>query len=298
VDLFTSLDRLVWHQDEPFATTSIFAQWQVFQLASTADIKVMLDGQGADELLCGYPSFFRACFCGWLRSGHWSRAWREALARRGSYRGALSSWLRAFTDAAVPVSWQKVFRRSSAQRRNPDWLALDRLQADFPGPWAARFRDPRSASDLSVKMLTGGHLQMLLHWEDRNSMAHSLEARVPFLDYRLVEFLLGLPDHYKISDGATKAVLRQGLRKIVPDRILQRRDKMGFVTPEELWVKQLGTDRFRRALMEAIENCQGILRPQALQYLEDVLAGRRSYDSILWRMIVLGVWMKQFKATL
>jgi asparagine synthase (glutamine-hydrolysing) len=168
------------------------------------------------------------------------------------------------------------------------------LQAEVPGRWAGTFRDPRSAQDLSLKLITGAHLPMLLHWEDRNSMAHSIEARVPFLDYRLVEFLLGLPDRYKIRDGLTKAVLRQGLQGTVPAPILQRQDKMGFVTPEEVWIKQMGPTQFQQALNESIEASQGILTSKVHDYWTQTLVGRKAYDSTLWRMISLGVWMKRF----
>ena len=297
-NLFAVLDRLSWHQDEPFGSTSIFAQWCVFQLAGRAGIKVMLDGQGADELLFGYPNFFRAYFCGLFRAGHWRTGWREMLARRGRMSGAMSSFLRASADAATPVALQRRFRRSNRHRFAPEWLALDRLNATFPGSLADRFQQHRSAHELSVELLTGAHLPMLLHWEDRNSMAHGIESRVPFLDYRLVEFSLGLPDYFKIKNGLTKAVLRAGMKTIVPEAVLERRDKMGFVTPESVWAKETGTAQFRQALSEAIEVCQGILTPQAMEVLEAAISGRKGYDSIVWRMISLGVWMRKFGVSL
>ncbi len=293
-DLFSVLDQLVWHQDEPFASTSIYAQWCVFRRARTAGITVMLDGQGADEMLFGYQNFFRAYFCGLLRAGRWPTGWHEMMARRGRFSGAMSSFFRAATDAAMPVSLQRSFRSSSGRRSRREWLDTGRLNATFPGPLADRFRQHRSARELSMEMLTGAHVPMLLHWEDRNSMAHGIESRVPFLDYRLVEFVLGLPDDFKIKDGVTKAVLRQGLKGIVPEKILQRRDKMGFVTPEEVWVKETATPQFRQALQEAVAAGKGLLTGDAMAQFEKMAAGQAGYDSCVWRMICFGRWVQKF----
>jgi len=150
---------------------------------------------------------------------------------------------------------------------------------------------------MSLELLTGAHLQMLLHWEDRNSMAHSLESRVPFLDYRLVEFVTGLPDHYKIRNGVTKTVMREGMKDLVPAPVLQRRDKMGFVTAEEVWARENGGQVFRGRLAEAVAASKGILPSNALTYFEHSLAGQAAYDSAVWRMICLGTWMRLFNAT-
>ena len=293
-DLFAELDRVIWHQDEPFAGTSIYAQWCVLKSAAGAGIKVMLDGQGADELLCGYPDFRRAFYCGLVRSGHGATAWQEARAARGNWRGAFSAFSRAVLDAATPLSLQRSFRQARRNQQPPSWLNRELLGASYPGRLASRFRSYQSARDMSIELLTGAHLQMLLHWEDRNSMAHSLEARVPFLDFRLAAFTTGLPDQYKIHHGLTKAVLREGMNGIVPTAVLERRDKMGFVTPEAVWATETGVDDFRRKLNESLGLCQGIITPAASQLLEETIAGRKSYDPFLWRIICLGAWMRLF----
>ena len=135
---------------------------------------------------------------------------------------------------------------------------------------------------------------MQLRWTDRNSMAHSLESRVPFLDYRLVEFVTGLPDHYKIRAGVTKTVLREGMSDLVPSAVLRRRDKMGFVTPEEIWAKEAGGGPFRERLADAVAACKGIIAPEAVSLLEGCLTGQSGYDSAVWRIICLGAWMRLF----
>src|SRR4030065_2433939 len=116
-------------------------------------------------------------------------------------------------------------------------------------------------------------------------MAHSVESRVPFLDYRLVEFVLGLPDEFKLSNGITKRILREGMRGILPDRIRYRMDKLGFETPEEVWIKEHAPDLFRSKLQKAVDSSQGILSPKSVYMLDEVIAGRISFSSKVWRWI-------------
>ena len=293
--LMAEMDKVIWHQDEPFAGTSIYAQWCVFKTAAEQRIKVMLDGQGADESLCGYYEFRRAFLCGLLRQGRPGLAWQEALAASGRPTRALSAFVRAAADAAIPAGLQRAFRTFHRSRRPPAWLDRHALGAAFPGPLAGRFQQGRSARAFSLNLLTGSHLQMLLHWEDRNSMAHSIESRVPFLDYRLVEFVTGMADEYKIRRGATKAVLRQGMSGMVPAGILTRQDKMAFVTPEAVWVTQDGREEFRARLATALECTKGIVARPAKKLLEDAIDGRMPYDSAVWRIIALGAWMRLFE---
>jgi asparagine synthase (glutamine-hydrolysing) len=135
---------------------------------------------------------------------------------------------------------------------------------------------------------------MLLHWEDRDSMAHSIEARVPFLDYRLVELALGLPEEDKLAGGVTKRVLREAMQGILPEEVRTRMDKIGFATAEEQWLRRERPDAFRAALRDAVAASHGILRPSALALLEDVIAGRQPFSFLPWRMISFGAWMRRF----
>jgi asparagine synthase (glutamine-hydrolysing) len=135
---------------------------------------------------------------------------------------------------------------------------------------------------------------MLLHWEDRDSMAHSLEARVPFLDYRLVEFTLGLPDDFKISGGETKRLLREGMRGVLPERVRARVDKLGFVTPEEEWLRKQNPDLFRKALRDAVEVSAGVVRNDVATVLGQMIEGTRPFSFLIWRLISFGAWMRVF----
>lgn len=125
-------------------------------------------------------------------------------------------------------------------------------------------------------------------------MAHSIEARVPFLDYRLVEFVLGLPDEYKIADGVTKRVMREGLRGVLPELVRARLDKLGFATPEEVWMKEDDPDLFRRAVRNVVNLSSGIIGPDAGSLFEKIVEGKRSFSFLVWRLISFGVWMRTF----
>ncbi len=142
------------------------------------------------------------------------------------------------------------------------------------------------------------NLAMLLHWEDRNSMAHGIEARVPFLDHRLVEFSIGLGDRHKIVGGDTKRVLRRAMEGVLPAKVLDRRDKLGFATPEEAWFRGPLREFVRAGIEQTLTRYPGLLnRKGVLAHSESMLDGRRPVDFTLWRIISIGIWGRVFGAT-
>ncbi len=225
------MEALTWHQDEPFGSSSIYAQWSVFELAGGTEVKVVIDGQGADEQLAGYHDFFGPRFLDLLRAGRLRALAREMHDVRATHGYSLGWELRVLVDTLVGDRFRLPLRRLLRKSTdNPEWLDIARLGAVPADPYAPR---GRSVSALSVGQLTRSNLQMLLHWEDRNSMAHSIEARVPFLDHELVEFVIGLPGDFKVSRGVTKRVFREAVRGLIPAKIVARVDKIGFATPEQ-----------------------------------------------------------------
>jgi asparagine synthase (glutamine-hydrolysing) len=294
--LFGTLDAITHHQDEPFGSTSIYAQWCVFGLAHSNAVKVMLDGQGADELLGGYHSYFSPHLARLARLGQWSQLWREMKAVKSAH-GYSTLWLveQTMNNLLPEIIRQPLRTFAGKSSISPPWIDFSRLAARPLDPFfVAGGAKCVSVRALSHAQLTHTNVQMLLHWEDRNSMAHSVEARVPFLDYRLVEFALGLPDEFKIRDGVTKLVLRESMRSFLPERIRNRMDKLGFVTPEEVWLREQNPGGFRRALLEAVDASAGILNSKAFSFLEDVIDGRRPFNFAIWRWISFGKWMKVF----
>lgn len=296
--LLASLPDIIWHQDEPFASTSSWAQWCVFGLAREAGLKVLLDGQGADELLAGYHGFFGPRLAGLLRGGRWLRLARELRLLRQVHGWPARLALARMADALLPDALRQRLRKAAgkpaAQAGLLDPGRLGDLGCVPRDPFVAAGARGVSVGELSRIQLTATNLPMLLHSEDRNSMAHGVEARVPFLDHRLVEFTLGLAEDHKIADATTKRVLRAAMRDTLPAAVRGRTDKLGFVTPEEHWMRQVAPQAFRARLATAIETSRGIIRPAALAGFDAMLAGSAPFDQRWWRCIAFAAWLERF----
>lgn len=293
------LDNLIWHHDEPFSSASIYAQWKVFAKVAETPVKVTLDGHGADEALIGYTAYIGPNMASMLKRGEigtFLSEWRETRRRLGHSR----FWLVAMiADSLLPYWLRQLLRRLSGKAHaSPDWLNMGLLNA-FPNDPFAQFEDKRSGLvGMSMAQLTATSLPMQLKWGDRDSMAHSIESREPFLDPDLIGFVLALPDRFKLSMGVTKRVLRLGMGDRLPSKVVNRRDKMGFVTPESQWVKQDRPDEFLAAARRAIEDSKGILTDMALRDATAMTKGDAPFHNRLIRILTFGTWMRQFEVNI
>ena len=295
-ELRTELDALIDSQDEPFGSTSIFAQRAVFRAAQRQGLKVMLDGQGGDELLGGYRYFIAGRVASLIRGGRLVQAARllrhaAALPSSGHGPGTLLHAL----GLLLPPNLRSTAMRISGIAPTPRWLNAAWFDERGVAP-----RPPRQAGGpayLSEQLrlsLRQTSLPALLRYEDRNSMAFGIESRVPFLTTALVEFTLGLPEDYIVGpDGTPKRLLRHALRGLVPDEILQRRDKIGFATPESAWLLSLRgwmTDTLKSDAAAAIP---ALLPAEMLSEWDAMLAGRRPFDFRFWRWVNLIRWAER-----
>lgn len=299
-DLLEVNDKLTWHQDEPFGSTSIFAQWSVFELAKKQNVTVMLDGQGADEQLAGYQGlYFQIYLNELLANGKLVKFIQEIKAFHKLHGIAIKPTLiKSVINLFPPTLKKRIGKFLGKPLYNISWLNNDAFSYQDINPFLVGGMNNRSVKDTLYAQIMHNNLSMLLHWEDRDSMAHSIESRVPFLDYRLVEFIFSLPTEYKINTGITKRILRNGLNGILPDKIKNRMSKLGFATPEEVWVKQNHL-LFREKLIDALEACPTIFnRTQVLEIFDEIIAGKRAFDFWLWRIISFGTWFKLFKVQL
>jgi asparagine synthase (glutamine-hydrolysing) len=303
-EAFARAEQITWHQDEPYGSTSIFAQWCVFAEARQAGLKVMLDGQGADEQLAGYHGSFPYYFAALIRQRRWMGLLRTAVERRRWHGVPLTEQARTYLLPLLPPRLARWLRRERQVLAQHDWLGGEGLKR-FQGQSAFELaresigRPPIAGlGDLCVVLTQSSNLMMLLHWEDRNSMAHGIEARVPFLDHRLVEFTLGLGDHHKIVGGDTKRVLRSGLRGVLPESVRNRRDKLGFATPEEVWFRGPLREAVNAGIEDTLARYPGLLNPRGVRaHAADMLEGRRPVDFSLWRIINLGIWGRVFSVS-
>jgi len=291
-DLPGLLDRLVHHQDGPFASTSVFAQWCVFQAARQSGVPVMLDGQGADEQLAGYHPAFTAFHAGLLRSLRLPTLVRELAAQRRRH-GTSPGWQAAVLARALLPESARQALRGVRGLGSPDWLRPEfAVGGHRPLPATA------SLERLIESQMLETSLPMLLHYEDRNSMAHGIESRLPFLDWRLVELAVGLGARHKIVDGETKWLLRAAMENVLPPEIRHRQDKIGFATPEKSWLAGPARALVRDALAEAASRFPAIFATPALARLErDTLSGARPFDFTLWRIVSFAAWGRVFGVT-
>lgn len=300
-DLFARASDITWHQDEPFGSTSIFAQWCVFEEAKRSGIKVMLDGQGADEQLAGYHSGFPFYLAHLLRSGRWLTMAQTFRERSRVHGAPLSEQIKRMIAPLLPARLAGVLRRQRRALVDHDWLGSpERYEADSLSALetAGSLLGLSPATDIATYCYTltfASNLQMLLHWEDRNSMAHSVEARVPFVDHRLVEFSLMLGNDHKIVGSETKRVLRRAMARILPEAVLNRQDKLGFATPEHSWFRTTLKPAIRDGVEATLARYPDLFNAAGTrQFATDMLDGDRPVDFALWRIVNFGIWGERF----
>jgi asparagine synthase (glutamine-hydrolysing) len=293
-DLVADLDTLMHFHDEPFGSTSAYAQYQVFRAARAAGIKVMLDGQGADEILGGYRCYLGARLASLLRQSRWSEAVRlmHCFSRLDGF-GRLQG-LAYCADYLLPPALQSAARKFTGKDALPAWLNHRWFADRGVGPRFVNYTTQTNVLRNSLSRSVSETLPGLLRYEDRNSMAASVESRVPFLTPELVTFLSRLPEQYIIAqDGTSKAVFRKAMRGIVPDAILDRRDKLGFVTPEGRWLT-LVDGWVRRVLGSDTAHRVPFLNLRVVrQEWDSISKGRRRLDFRVWRWLNLIRWTEE-----
>ena len=298
-ELARDLDAMIRAQGEPFGSTGIYAQYRVYQAARDAGIVVTLDGQGADELLAGYDGFPSGAMASLLERRRLGaalallRGWSNWPGR--TLPGALRALASGARTAWLPKAGQHI---GMAGRSRPTWLHSGRsrdLGVDLPperSPFSSDGRHRRLVEQLRAA-LTGNGLAALLRHGDRNSMRWSIESRVPFLTTDIAELCLSLPEEYLLSrNGETKCVFRAAMRGIVPDAVLERRDKIGFRTPEDAWLRAQGA--LLTQWTEAADHVP-ILDPMACRsVIASAMAGASPFTPRLWRLINYCRWVQLY----
>ena len=274
-DVIQDIDRVLEHSDEPVGGFSVMAQFKLFSaIKQHTDVTVLLSGQGGDEVLLGYLKFFFFHLKSMYRQHKYSQAlfqlaaslWQRTVVRQFTLRSA-----RRYIQAMTPALSRAI---KSDHARVRVWDCEDIAS-----------RQIADIEKYSVPALT--------HYEDRNSMAHSLEVRHPFLDHRLVEFLVNLPPEWKIRNGWTKHVLRQALPEL-PDAIRWRRDKQGFLIPEQRWLKYDLSGLIRATFHNSHLAQAGILNEREfLNYYEQFQRGAAIEESDIARALIAERWMQR-----
>ena len=286
---------IVWHQDEPYQSQSAFLANNIFKLAKKNGVKVLLNGQGADEYLGGYGQFTIARYSKLAKQLRFGELLTEVRITKELYPKARDS---VFAKIAYNFLPDQVKREvnSSFNRYNLVRSIIEprKMHLTPAHPFDSIPVKYKSVPEISHHLTFFSTLPKYLHWEDRNSMNHSIEARVPFLDHRLVEFAHNLPDNFLEKNGVNKLIMREAFKNLIPEEILNRRDKMGYTTPEENWVKHEKPDYFRQKIAESIDISHGIIKDSALIYFDRVVDGTSPFDYTYWRIILFAEWINKF----
>jgi asparagine synthase (glutamine-hydrolysing) len=304
-DFFGALPRLVWHEDEPIAHPSSVPLYFVSKLASE-HVKVVLTGEGSDELLAGYGKYPRA-LANWRAGAFWSltpEPLRQFVAdtvvprlpgRVGRYASRSFLAMPRTPEAMFFDNFASIGLRRQASLLSPRFAPLATASAYSAS--RAYFDRPNGRSTTLDRLLYADlktYLVELLMKQDQMSMAASIESRVPFLDHHLVEFAAALPPRMKLRGFTTKWILREAVKSLLPAEILTR-PKMGFPVPFALWMRGSGADMARDVLLDSRARQRGITDPAAVAALIDGhAAGTRDAGDALWSLLNLELWYRTF----
>jgi len=268
---------------------AVLPYYNLCEFIQKEGIKVVLQGQGADEILGGYIEF--------------QRAYLSELILQGQYRQAIYAYYnyrRIQKTGNLRSDIQKIRQLITSQQLHqaPTKTHLAFLDGDFikalPFVTQQNTRLQRNVAETHRTRFNA--MRMLLHNVDRGSMAHSIEVRVPFLDHRLVEFCLNLPSNLKLRKGTGKYLLRQAMKPDLPTKILNRTIKMGFSSPEATWAKTYLRDFYLETLSSLKDH--SIINAKTTQkQFQHFLDGKIPFDRIFWRLVAFGHWQKTFGIT-
>jgi len=283
-DWLMVLKRIVWHMDGPGYSPAVFPLWRIMEHARASGIPVLLEGQGADELLGGYTQYAAVALWDLL-----SRRQLSTFAKDfGSYARTFSVQMLALWLARERLGFAvRTYRRRVGALGTLDPDFVRRSGTGLP-PERARTVNGRLQADLTRDILPG-----LLHYGDAISMAHSIETRLPFLDYRLVEFVSSLPGEMKVGGGDTKRILREHLRSVDLAIVADRRSKQGYPTPADTWLGDKRGAALKDLLLSPGAEIRAYCRPKQLERLIDYHAsGRGGAGNHLYRLLTTELWLR------
>jgi asparagine synthase (glutamine-hydrolysing) len=286
-DMLNDWDLLCHHQEEPFGSASIYAQFRTYKLAKENGVTVLLDGQGADETLAGYHRYYK-----W----YWQELFiKRKLLKSGEIRAARKLGIKEsfgikniiaslFPDlASVILEKQYLVKALQHEDLSPGFVKQQSREAYYATPDYFNLNGA-----LYFNTCVHG-LEELLRYADRNSMAHGREVRLPFLNHELVEFIFSLPSHFKIRKGWTKWLLRTSMQGRLPAAITWRKDKVGFEPPQKAWMEN---QKWKEFIIEARKKLvnKGVLRKQVID--KPLIAlGSHDPDNFDWRYLSAAAYL-------
>lgn len=276
------IDKMTYHQDEPYTGATVFSQWSVFKKIHETGIKVVLDGQGSDEILIGYFSFFPF---------HLKRNLLNPIKFVSEFLGGVNTsnlGISKFTQNLIYFNMGSV-RYRHVLRTSRSFIKDDFMQSKNRRDVFNQMIATDSLESNRLSNLWNISIPSLLRYEDKNSMAFSVEARIPFLDHRLVEYIFSVPYDKLIKKGWTKNVLRESMKGKIPEDIRMRKGKLAFSVPQKQWLSEI-KDNIIQTFSEDFRSGRFI---DANKLIETVKSGNYN-DKFLYRAFALEKWMKVF----
>jgi len=286
------IEKIVWHHDVPLESSSPVAHFYLTRLARECKVPVLLDGQGSDEITGGYNHGYYRYYADLLRNLDLGRF----LSQYPSYlhnnlKGSLLAKI-AKTVAVTAMKESSLYRMEAKRSFKPiAGIGREQMKMD-----EVIDLECSKLSNFLYNQVMSTSVQTLLHYEDRNSMAHSIETRVPFLDYRLVEFVFSLPSAYKIKGHLGKYIHREALKKIVPSEIMERKDKIGFLAPGENYWLRNEWKGFARDIFHSVSyKSRGIFDHAKIEgEYNRYLKGDNRNAKKLWQVLMMELWFRIF----
>ncbi|OGK35764.1 asparagine synthase (glutamine-hydrolyzing) [Candidatus Roizmanbacteria bacterium RIFCSPHIGHO2_12_FULL_39_8] len=276
-EFFKDIEEFIKTQEEPTISTGPYTQYKVMQMAHNK-VTVLLDGQGADEMMAGYDPYMFVYLRQLWRQRNISLLVREIISSK---------------DIVFKYVWRKIATILGVKR---DVELLRILNSKFQ----EKFRNETFKTENHnlkrrlIEDIFSNSLQSLLRYEDRNAMRFSLEGRVPFLDFNLVRYLFDLPDEAIIKNGWNKFILRQSIDGIVPDLIRLRRNKIGFTTPEQEWFLRMKNKIYAIFLSESFANRSYFNQQEVLKAFQKFIEGKNDDTMLFWRLLNVEMWLRTF----
>ena len=287
-DLISDLEKISYHQEEPFTSASIYAQYKVYELAKQQGVKVLLDGQGADEMLAGYHKYYK-----WywqelfnkrklISSGEINAAHKNGVNEKFGTRNIIAALFPDF--ASVVLEKQYLLNALRQEDLTKEFVQHQSKEAYYTTPVHFNLNGA-----LYFNMMQHG-LEELLRYADRNSMAHGREVRLPFLSHELVEFIFSLPANFKIRKGWTKWLLRKTMEKSLPSEITWRQDKVGFEPPQQQWMQD---EKLKEMIFDAKKKLadEKILKPESVNN-KIIPKAAHEADNYDWRYLTASFLFK------
>lgn len=288
-ELIENLDKVIWHNDIPILHGSPVPHWLLYKHIKEENDsrKVIIEGQGADEILCGYGDFYWAFLFENFKFSSIPSFVRQFIAFQSKHKEPSKIILRKYMRLRFP---------KSVKYPSNHMILADKLLDTSDGlPAIAIRREEPSVADLHRNRLT--ILRYILHNVDRNSMSQSRETRVPYLDYNLVEFCLRLPSEFKISNGLSKKILREAAKNVLPEKIYSRIDKQGYSSPVARWAQKELSGFFRENLKKSLE-LPFVKNDNVMASFDKFVKTGATFDPVWWRLINTKRWMDIFKVSL